>query len=244
MQLKWILALLGFVYLGFRGAIGGFIIGAIIDSLYTPGKKQQTASNGGIHGFVKYLVILTAAVMKADGKIVRGELDYVRAFFNQQFGEETTKQALLYLRDVLKQPLPTQQACIQIRTQVDYQTRVHILHYMFGLAQSEGAINESELRTIEILANYLGIAQTDFLSVKSAYIRSSRPQDTHWAYKILDIPPHASNEEVKKAYKRMAIKYHPDKSSHKGEKEQKAAEEQFKKINSAYEEIKRQRGMN
>jgi DnaJ like chaperone protein len=68
-------------------------------------------------------------------------------------------------------------------------------------------------------------------------------KDTDSAYKILEIEPNATNEEVKKAYKKMAVKYHPDKVSHLGEDVRKAAEEKFQNLNAAYNEIKKQRGI-
>lgn len=247
MYFKWILAVLGFAYFNnISGAIIGFIIGALIDSLSTKNAQNTKASPvNNLNSFIKNLTILTAAVMKADGSVVKGELEYVKSFFRQQFGDDVTKQALLYLRDILKQQIPITQAAIYIRTTIDYSTRIHVLHYLFGLAQSEGCINNNELTIIEYIAQNLGIAQADFLAVKSAFMKAPRTaQDVHWAYKVLEIQPNATNDEIKKAYKRMAIKYHPDKVSHHGDVHQKEAEEHFKKINNAYEEIKRQRGMN
>ncbi|MDR1056746.1 MAG: DnaJ domain-containing protein [Prevotellaceae bacterium] len=243
---KWIFALLGLRF-NFYGAVLGFLLGYIIDYYVTKyfwkpdGKSSNPANN--LNGFVRNLAILTTAVMKADGKVIKGELDYVKAFFRQQFGDDTTKQALLYLRDILKCYLPVQQACIQIQMRVDYATRIHILHYLFGLSFSKGNIHFKELSMIESIANYLNISYPDFLSVKSTFVKSPKPQDIHWAYKTLEIKPDASGEEVKKAYRHMAIKYHPDKVGHRDEKQQKAAEEHFKKINNAFEEIKRLRGM-
>lgn len=67
-------------------------------------------------------------------------------------------------------------------------------------------------------------------------------KETHSAYKILEIPPDATNEEVKKAYRQMAKKHHPDMVSNLGEEIQKAAQEKFRKINEAYETIKKERG--
>ena len=63
-------------------------------------------------------------------------------------------------------------------------------------------------------------------------------------YKILEISPDASDEEVKKAYRAAAKKHHPDKVSHLGEDVRKAAEEKFAQVNEAYERIKKARGMN
>ena len=69
-------------------------------------------------------------------------------------------------------------------------------------------------------------------------------KDTDSAYDVLEISPNATDDEVKSAYRRMAMKNHPDKVATLGPDVQKAAEEKFRKIQEAYETIKRQRGMN
>ena len=62
-------------------------------------------------------------------------------------------------------------------------------------------------------------------------------------YRVLGITPDATDEEVKKAYRKMAVKYHPDKVATLGADVQKAAEEKFKAISQAYEAICRERGI-
>ena len=74
-------------------------------------------------------------------------------------------------------------------------------------------------------------------------IRDRYYDDLESAYQILEITSTATNEEVKKAYRKMAIENHPDKVGHLGEDIRKAAEEKFTQINVAYEKIKKQRGM-
>ena len=91
---------------------------------------------------------------------------------------------------------------------------------------------------IELICNYLGIKPHDLASIKAMFIREQES-----AYKILEISPDATDEEVKKAYRRMAAKYHPDKVSHLGPEVQKAAKEKFQALNQAYTQIKKQRGM-
>ena len=63
-------------------------------------------------------------------------------------------------------------------------------------------------------------------------------------YEILDLERGASSAEIKKAYRKMAIKYHPDKVSALGEEFQKAAKEKFQKVQEAYETIKKEKGIN
>ena len=66
--------------------------------------------------------------------------------------------------------------------------------------------------------------------------------DVNSDYKILEIEPEATTEEIKKAYRKVAIKFHPDKVASLGEDVQKAAKEKFQKVLEAYENIKKQRG--
>ena len=68
-------------------------------------------------------------------------------------------------------------------------------------------------------------------------------KDSQSDYKILEIGPNATDSEVKKAYRKMATKYHPDKVNHLGIDIQKLAEEKFKSVSDAYQTIKKQRGM-
>jgi DnaJ like chaperone protein len=67
-------------------------------------------------------------------------------------------------------------------------------------------------------------------------------RETGGDYKILEVTPDASDSEVKKAYRKMAMKYHPDKVSHLGQDVKKQAEEKFRKVQEAYENIKKARG--
>ena len=113
------------------------------------------------------------------------------------------------------------------------------MHYLFGLSLSDGQAHPNELNTIHFIASWLGISEVDFESIKAMFVK-----DTQSAYKVLEINSDATDEDVKKAYKRMAVKYHPDKVSHLGEAVQKAANEKFKEVNEAYDQIKKERCLN
>jgi DnaJ like chaperone protein len=119
-----------------------------------------------------------------------------------------------------------------------YAARLQLLHYLFGVAMADNVGHPDEIRMIERIAGYLGISSSDFTSIKAMFIR-----DIDSAYKILEISPDASDEEIKKAYRRMALKYHPDKVGNLGPDIQKSANEKFQQLNQAYEDIKRRRGI-
>jgi DnaJ like chaperone protein len=235
---KWIGGGLGFIMGG--GPIGG-LIGFVLGSLFDNAIDQTSAtvSKGTTPGaFGVSLMVLIAAVMKADGKVVKSELDYVRQFFARQFGKENAREALVMLRDLLKQDIPVRDVCSQIRENMDYASRLQLMHLLFGVAGADGRFHPSEITVIESISGYLGVSQSDYGSIKNMFI-----PETNSAYKILEVDPSATNEEIKKAYRKMALKYHPDKVSHLGEDFRKTAEEKFKNVNEAYEKIKKERNI-
>jgi DnaJ like chaperone protein len=142
------------------------------------------------------------------------------------------------LKDILKQEIPVRDVCLQIKGNMDYSSRLQLLHLLFNVSLADTTIHASEIQIIEKISSYLGVASSDFLSIKNMFI-----PETDSSYKILEIDASSSNEEVKKAYRRMAMKYHPDKVSHLGEEFRKTADEKFKKVNEAYEKIKKERNM-
>ncbi len=184
------------------------------------------------------LLVLIAAVMKADGKVLKSELDYVKNYLIQSFGADSAKEALGMLRDILKQEIPLDDVCIQIRQNMNYSSRLQLLHLLYGLSEADKRISKKESQLIDRIASKMGISVKDKDSVKYMFIPK-----TDSAYKILELEPDSSNDEVKKAYRKMAMKFHPDKVSHLGTDFQKFANEKFKKVNEAYSNIKKERNI-
>lgn len=236
---KWLGGGLGWVLGGPIGGILGFIAGSMYDSMVNISARQHITEGTTGDDFFVSLLVLSAAVMKADGKVLKSELDFVKRFFSQQMGDARSQQYMLLLRDILKKDYSLHEVCEQIRTYMNMPLRLQLLHYLFGIAQADGHVDTNEVEVIRKISNYLGIAPGDYESIKAMFVKDSKS-----AYKILEITPDASDDEVKKAYRRMALKYHPDKVSHLGEEVQKAANEKFKELNNAYETIKKERGMN
>lgn len=233
---KWITGGLGWALFGPIGAILGFAIGSVFDSMET--KKIYTGETSR-NGFIVSLLVLVSTVLKADGKVLKSELDYVKRYFYDNFGPSAAREAILLLRDILKQSVPLRDVCKQIQENVDYSSRLQLLHFLFGIAQADGVVSVEESRLISEIAGYLEITDADFQSIKAMFV-----PDTDKYYKILEVLPTATNEEIKKAYRLMAIKYHPDKLQHLGEDIRLAAEQKFKMVNEAYEKIKKERGFN
>lgn len=232
---KWLGGILGFT---FGGGIFGGIIGYAIGSLLE--KKVKTEYRGGEQqgDFMMGLLILTAAVMKADGKVMKSELNFVKDFLAKNFGNDNLQNRIDILRNLLDKNIDVYQACEKIRTAFPYATKLQLLHYLFGIAVADSDCSKSEKDLIERIANLIGLSSADYKSIEAMYFNV-----TDSAYVILQIEKTASDEEIKKAYKRMCIKYHPDKVAHLGEEAQKAANAKFQEINNAYEKIKKERNL-
>ena len=242
--LRWIGGGIGWAAGGPLGAMMGFFFGSMLDGVMSGESQVHTGfetdgSRMTQHGdFVFSLLSLSAAIMKSDEKIVRAELDYVKRFLVTQFGIKQAEQQLLILRQIIKQDIDVPAICMQIGRNMDYASRLQLMHLLFGIAMSDGAIHRQETEVLDTIGRYLHLSQADYDSVKAMFIK-----DKASAYKILEINAEATDEEVKKAYRKMALKYHPDRVGHLGEDVQKAANAKFSELNSAYEEIKKQRGM-
>jgi DnaJ like chaperone protein len=235
----------------FRFAIIGFVIGSIID-LISRGNAASDQwsgySNSGfdyyrqrstVYDFPTMLMALSAVVMKADGTVKRVELDYVKGFFNAQFGNQFTTQHLQVLKHFLDSGnIPVTEICSDIRTRLPIELRIQLVHYLFSIAKSDGHVDDSEVRSIQELANKLGVPALEFESLKNMFYRNSDSD-----YKILGIEASASDDEVKKAYRKMAVAFHPDKVAQLGPEYEKGAKEKFQQIQDAYENIKKKRGM-
>ena len=234
---KWIAGGLGWAFFGPIGGILGYALGSLFENTEVNQSRTQGGTTSG--DFAVSLLVLVAAVMKADGKIMRSELDYVKAYFVRTFGASTAAEATKILRDLLQQDIPLREVATQMRNKLDYSSRLQLLHFLFGISAADNVIHPKEIEVIEIIASYLGISEKDKISIKSMFI-----EDTDSSYKILEINRTASDDDVKKAYRQLAMKHHPDKVSYLGDDIKKAAEEKFRKINEAYEKIKKERGFN
>ena len=239
---RLVLGGLGWAFGGPIGGIIGFVLGGIFSG-DSPRKlrvdvNEHLGNTEEKRDFNVSLLILSAAVMKADGAVKKSELDYVKRFFLQNFGQERAENYIKMLREILNQDYNLFEVSQQVGQNMEYSSRLQLLHYLFGIAQADGRIADEELSVINVISDYMGIYSSDFTSVKAMFVRENDN-----AYAILGIDPSATDEEVKRAYREMAKKNHPDLVGNLGDEVRQAAEKKFQEINAAYETIKKQRGL-
>ena len=247
-MIRWIAAILGYTFFRFPGAILGFIVGSLLDNL-TGNKnggsfqqvfQQQRGDSVTPADFELNLLSLASLVIKADGTVNQSELDYVRQYFVQAYGTERANATFRVFNDVIKKrQVSAQNICSLLRSRTRYESRLQILHFLFSIANADGHVSDPEVQEINRISGFLGVQFLDFESIKAMFFKN--PDS---AYKILEIERTASDSEVKAAYRTMAKKYHPDKLQHMDEAYQKGAEEKFRKVREAYEQLQKERGFN
>ena len=254
---KWVGGALGWSFGGPIGAIIGLALGSLIDNatdnggfLIGDGRPKQPYSRSSSSqsqsqsrpqtqpgDFEVSLLILASVVIKADGKQDQRELDFVRQQFLSMYGKERANQAFKLFKNINKQQIPTRQVCLQIKQMMDHPSRLQLLHFLFGIAKADGMVTDSEVSQIFMISGYLGISSRDYDSIKAMFYNSSEN-----AYKILEITKDADVSEIKAAYRKMAKKYHPDRVMHLGKEHQEGAEEKFRQVQLAYEQLQKEHG--
>jgi len=245
-MIKWFAAILGYTFLRLPGAILGFLIGSFIDSFNGSGNRGArsvfqdfTQQNVSPADFELNLLSLCSIIIKADGQVSQRELDYVRQYFLGTYGKQKANAIFRTFNEVIKKrEVSALRICQYLNQRTRYEVRLQLLHFLFGIAQADGQISKGEIDKLKELAGYLRIGNIDYESIMAMFVKSADN-----AYKILEIDAKASDDEVKKAYRTMAKKYHPDKVITEDEAIKRGAEEKFKEVQKAYEVIQQERGM-
>lgn len=259
---KWIGGFLGFMTGGPLGALAGFALGALfdkgLDSVNEDSGNQQAYAHsnrsyeGQRNSFMFSLLVLTSYIIKADGRVMHSEMELVRRFLSQNFGEQSKQQGEEILLKLFEQQkrlgmaeyrTVIQDSCHQIRANMAYEQRLQLLNFLVMIAQADAVVSPEEIAALKEVAIHMGLSVEDVIQMLNLRNGSSATSSLDDAYKVLGIAPSATNDEVKAAYRKMALKHHPDKVAALGEDVRKAAEKKFQEINDAKEKIFKARGL-
>ena len=261
---KWIGGIMGFMAMGPLGALAGYAIGSLFDGVGSldnagsggfdgtsaPYGAQDSASMGQRNSFLFSLLVMASYIIRADGKVMHSEMEYVRNFLRVNFGEQAVGEGqdiLLKLFEQRKQmdqnnPMAfknTINECgVQIAQNMSYEERLQLLSFLANIAKSDGNVCSEEIEALKEVAISMQLSVAEVESMLNLGGNSVEE-----AYKVLEISPSATDEEVRKAYRALALKHHPDRVATLGEDIRKAAEEKFQQINNAKEIIYKARGL-
>ncbi|RKW56756.1 MAG: molecular chaperone DjlA [Prevotella sp.] len=271
---KWIGSALGWILSGGNvlGAIAGYCIGSMLsDATSTAERDNGFNGNGNTfrndysdtqfnqrpfeedrNSFLFSMLVLSSYIIKADGKIMHSEMNCIRNFLRNNFGEQAVRQGediLLKLFEMQKQQGATtfketiRKSCVEISFHMNIGQRLQLLDYLIIIAKVDGTVSPEEVYALKEVATYLGLSAQDVDSMLNMEASSNQQIGLDEAYKILGISPNATNDEVKAAYRKMALKHHPDRVSTLGDDIREAAEKKFQEINNAKERIYKARGL-
>lgn len=255
---KWIGGILGFMTGGPLGALAGFALGALFDNTANSmqgdggmfGRTDDTGYAGHRNSFLFSMLVMASYIIRADGRIMHSEMEYVRRFLRRNFGEQAVtegEQILLNLFEERKRMdaqnpgafRNTIRDCgAQIAANLSYEERLQLLNFLAEIAKSDGNVSPEEVDALKEMASCMGLSAQEVESMLNL-----KGHSLEEAYKVLEITPEATDQEVRAAYRRLALKHHPDRVATLGEDVRKAAEEKFQEINNAKERIYKARGM-
>jgi len=216
------------------GGIVGSLLGGTISAQRTRSPAAGARSSEGPSAAIA-LAVLMAAVSKADTRATKGEVSYVKRFFVRNFGSENAADLMQVYRRALDMELDIDAVCGQVRGSLDRPSRVQLLHLLFGLAAADG-VDAREMEAVRDVGGRLGVSETEIRRVEAMF-RS----DEENAYQVLGAGREDSMDVIKKKYRELAKKYHPDRVSHLGEEFRELANEKFRAIQRAYETIEESR---
>lgn len=254
---KWIGGVLGWVVGGPIGALIGYGIGSMFenDSLSVfdnPGQSgySQQANEGQRNSFLYSMLVMASYIVQADGKIMHSEMEYIRQWLLQNFGMSAKVQGEKILLDLFEKrkqmdrvnPMAFRNTIAecgaQIAANMAYEQRLQLLNFLVNIAKADGFVDPTEIEALREVASAMRLTSQEVDSMLNL-----GGNNVEAAYKVLEISPSATDEEVKKAYRKLALKHHPDKVASLGEDVKKAAEEKFSAITEAYDLIRKSRGM-
>ncbi|HRD18423.1 MAG TPA: TerB family tellurite resistance protein, partial [Candidatus Marinimicrobia bacterium] len=196
---------IGWALFGPLGALIGAYIGNVVTNESGVQKKRGKAEPGATFAsygdtragdFAVAMLALFAYVSKSDHNLKSSEIQYVKKFLVDKFGTQNAQDLLYLYREILGKDYNIYDIAHQIRDNMDYYSRMELLHVLFGIAAVDGDLHTAELQVIREIADALGISARDYETIRAIF-----GGGTNRFYEILGIKPNDDVEIIKKAYR-------------------------------------------
>lgn len=221
-------------------------------------KDDGVDANGSQRAsFLKSVAQLLCIVMAADRKTTKTELNVVKKYLSRNFDEGDAHTILQMMSRCLKKPMPQdlRPFCLQLNQNMSYRQRLSFLTTLFEIAVVDSRIEKEEAKVIEMYARFACIKQVDFDRQRGYFAygftwentgkQKTSSSDTSsggknsttkdWAYDVLGVSRGASEKEIKNAFRKLSMQYHPDKQIDATDEELRISTEKFQRISEAYE---------
>lgn len=249
--------MLGWAAFGPIGALAGSLLGMFFDAASDAGQNaggaraaahgQWASAEGERNSFLFSMLVLASYVIRADGRVMHSEMECVRQVLRSNFGEVAVEQGnhiLLRLFDEAKRQgdasyrQTIERCCAQMAQHLSYQERQEVLYILVMIAQADGRVAEAELKALRDCARWMRLQESEADAM--LHLKGDTLDD---AYQVLGVSPDATDEQLKKAYRRLALENHPDRVAKLGDDVRRVAEKKLQEINAAKERIWKARGM-
>ncbi|MFA6821476.1 MAG: TerB family tellurite resistance protein [Sphaerochaetaceae bacterium] len=238
---------LGLAIGGPLGLVAGIAFGNLFDRSTNIGRTQKAPTYTQTqHSQMVYFVAtfsMLAKMATANGRFVPEERKVIEDYMTHKLKlDPSSKEAAWRVFNAALSGQGTFEEYAQQFYESFAHERAHLevmLDVLVGIAAADGKIDPSEERLINRAASIFRISASLLDAIKKRYTNNLDD-----AYALLGLTRQASEGDIKRAYRRLSIDYHPDSIASKGLPEEFTlfASEKFRSIQEAYEAIKKERG--
>lgn len=206
-------------------------------------ERSQTEAH---NRFVFLLVNILVNIAAIDGEISRSELNAIYDFFRRHLNYN--QDQIYWIKELAKEAMAAKvgldELLAEFKESFGPEPRQILLELIYQVIYSKTGVSPVELTAAERIAVFLGINQYQAQAIHGKYRSQARsgPVGEERHYQVLGLSPEATFVEIKSAYRRLSMEFHPDKVAHLGEEFRKVAEEKMKDINGAYQFLKKKFG--
>lgn len=197
--------------------------------------------------FVWLLVNILVNISKIDGQVTKEEISTIQRFFQYNLRYNQTK--MIWVKDLIKEAISSDATLDSLleefRNTFAYEPRLILVELVYQILYTKASVPENELDIARNIASFLEISEYDQRTIEAKYkyrnqqqTATSHDSQKHY-FAVLGLENGSSMDEIKKAYRKLSMKYHPDKVRHLGDEFKEIAEQKMKEINAAYDYFKK-----